>query len=596
MSERYLRMHTITERHYTSGAPLVIEAGAILKDNNTGKIVVQLKFCNIQPKLIKMVRVQVLPKDTVNRVLPQSVCYTYMDVNAGRDMTFGSKEAIIMPNPETRGMSIVVTEVGFSDNTVWTGTTEFHPIHKQIKIESIFNQSELVKQYLLNYGEECRYKAEAIEDIWYCTCGSVNSNKEDRCHRCARSLSEFRTIDIETLTEGMNHRLAKEKEEQDRLSREKQKRDAARNKKIKYLAACFSLIAVCVGAFVFNRSYLQPSMSYRSAVTLQNGGEYENAILIYEGIKDFRDSSAKIEECENAILEAVYIDAMEKMEQQRYEEAIQIFESIFEYKDSLDKIRACWFGQTDLEYQAALNLKETGNELEAYTRFINLGDFKDSEQQAKMIFGQYEDYEMAVIQAAAVGDVVFFGHYEQDNDAANGKEPVAWIVLEKAGNKALLLSEKGLINRQFYTHDYSFGVSNAEHVHSWMNDSLMKEIFSREEQSCIQTSSVQIEKFSQKYQGSMTTAAVKLFILSADEVETYFPNAEDRICIATEYARRNGAFIRADTHHCRWWLRTPSRFADCVQLIDFDGAFFEEEYAVRYTTCVRPAMWINVVN
>ena len=40
--------------------------------------------------------------------------------------------------------------------------------------------------------------------------------------------------------------------------------------------------------------------------------------------------------------------------------------------------------------------------------------------------------EMAAIEDAAVGDIVYFGSYEQDNDAVNGTEPVEWYVLDKA--------------------------------------------------------------------------------------------------------------------------------------------------------------------
>ena len=33
----------------------------------------------------------------------------------------------------------------------------------------------------------------------------------------------------------------------------------------------------------------------------------------------------------------------------------------------------------------------------------------------------------------AVGDIVTFGSYAQDNDRSNGTEPIEWIVLETAG-------------------------------------------------------------------------------------------------------------------------------------------------------------------
>lgn len=51
----------------------------------------------------------------------------------------------------------------------------------------------------------------------------------------------------------------------------------------------------------------------------------------------------------------------------------------------------------------------------------------------------YEE-EMAAIAGAAVGDIVSFGSYEQDNNPRNGTEPVDWYVLDKADGEATLLA------------------------------------------------------------------------------------------------------------------------------------------------------------
>ena len=43
-----------------------------------------------------------------------------------------------------------------------------------------------------------------------------------------------------------------------------------------------------------------------------------------------------------------------------------------------------------------------------------------------------------------VGADYAFGSYEQDNDVSNGKESINWIVLEKSGNKLMLITEYAL--------------------------------------------------------------------------------------------------------------------------------------------------------
>ena len=46
-------------------------------------------------------------------------------------------------------------------------------------------------------------------------------------------------------------------------------------------------------------------------------------------------------------------------------------------------------------------------------------------------------------------ETVLFGSYEQDGDAANGKEPIEWLVLDRDGDKALLLSKYALDHQSF---------------------------------------------------------------------------------------------------------------------------------------------------
>ena len=41
----------------------------------------------------------------------------------------------------------------------------------------------------------------------------------------------------------------------------------------------------------------------------------------------------------------------------------------------------------------------------------------------------------------SIGDLIQFGHYEQDNDESNGKEPITWRVLEVKSDRLLVMSE-----------------------------------------------------------------------------------------------------------------------------------------------------------
>ena len=72
------------------GAPVVVAAGALLKDNRNGNIIVQLKIQNICNKTIKAVTVKVASMDTVGRTLGEETEYRYLDLNVKRNEFFGS--------------------------------------------------------------------------------------------------------------------------------------------------------------------------------------------------------------------------------------------------------------------------------------------------------------------------------------------------------------------------------------------------------------------------------------------------------------------------------------------------------------------------
>ena len=94
MSERYSKLFTLPENLYTTGAPVVIAAGALLKDNQSGNVLAQLKLQNINSRRIKAATVQIFPMDTAGDAIDETATYQYLDLNAGRDEFFGQKTAI----------------------------------------------------------------------------------------------------------------------------------------------------------------------------------------------------------------------------------------------------------------------------------------------------------------------------------------------------------------------------------------------------------------------------------------------------------------------------------------------------------------------
>lgn len=270
MSERYSKLFTLPENLYTAGAPVVIAAGALLKDSQTGNVLAQLKLQNINSRTIKAATVQIFPMDTTGEAINENTTYQYLDLSAERDTFFGQKEAIPLPNAATRSFSVIVTEVIFLDNTKWLADgKEWYSLKKPASIG--WGDPELVKQFHCDYGERSNNMLLEDDDLWICVCGAINRSGETCCHRCRQTLDGLRAFNIGDLRKRKDERLALEAAAAEkRRSEEKQ-----RNLRIAKIAPIvLAAIAVLCVAIHFASSAVQKNNIYNSAVSLMEQGEY----------------------------------------------------------------------------------------------------------------------------------------------------------------------------------------------------------------------------------------------------------------------------------------------------------------------------------
>ena len=256
MSERYTKVFSLTENQYGEGSPVIISAGALLKDNTTGKVLAQLKIKNISEKELKAVTVKISPKDTTGKPLGEEVTYQYLDLKVERDAEFGSKTPVELPDDSTRGFSVKVAEAIYSDNSsAELKDVEWEPLSEPVPLEKELADYELLRQYRINYGEDCKYRIKEEKDLWICTCGAINHKAEESCHKCGRTRKNFETIDKDQLKAD----AAKRKEAEAAAFREK----AKRAKKAGIAAA--SAAAVVIGAIVITQVAI-PGMKISRAI------------------------------------------------------------------------------------------------------------------------------------------------------------------------------------------------------------------------------------------------------------------------------------------------------------------------------------------
>lgn len=245
-------------------------------------------------------------------------------------------------------------------------------------------------------------------------------------------------------------------------------------------------------------------------------------------------------------------------------------------------------------------------------------------------------------------ETVQFGSYYQSS--LSEKEPVSWEVIDTREDRVLLVSEKILDYRKFTSicdeYDQAFmenmkerrgsdpskwkrGSVTPEAYHemrvkgekgilwetsdlrSWLNSTFMETAFSKEEQEKI-LETVVPKVFNPEYKNRQTKETKdKVFILSIDEIKTYFCDEGDEMEVrphkrdVEEGYYLNGGFGAEITDYAKqqdyvkrprpelYWTRTPAG-------VPLDILYAKDDYPAGFyghsccsTLGVRPAMWVT---
>lgn len=571
---------------YIEGSPLIICARALIKNNENGKIFVQLKFKNISYKIIKAVKVLVKAFDSFGNEV-EGKEYQYIDISVKRNEEFGNKQLIELLNNTTRSFSVICKEVLFEEgkSDLLDENTEWKEIIEQKELEEKFGK-DIAEQYRRDTFSEAKYEPDYFADIWRCTCGAINKKDENKCNVCRNNINELlKALERETLAENLKkykkaqaekieaERIAAEKKaEADRIAAETQKK-----KTVKTLKIVLPVLAAIIVAVVVFTTVIQPMMNYNAAVALMESGKYEEAITAFEAMGDYKDSTEQIANCENGIIEQNYQSAVVLMKEEKYEEAAKIFNSIKKYKDS-DNL------SKESSYLRANKLVEEKKYNEALPILKNLGNYKDSKEIEEEIdiFAKIE-----TLKKANVGDVAPLGE--------NLYKSVNWRILAKDGDRILLITEECIASRMYNDIEKEVTWETCT-LRKWLNDDFINSTFSDKEKVLITTTNVTNEA---EYGKVGKDTKDKIFLLSEKEANEYFESDKSRV---TGWAHNVGS-LTLDGNVPAWWLRTPGVWGnDTVSVVEYDGSInmlgdyvtSNDAYGYNYVGGVRPAMWIDL--
>ncbi len=216
------------------------------------------------------------------------------------------------------------------------------------------------------------------------------------------------------------------------------------------------------------------------------------------------------------------------------------------------------------------------------------GDWQETEEVSQTTLLPEEGWA----SAAKPGDILIFGHYEQDNDRANGKEPIRWIILSMEGDRALLVSEENLDCKLYHTKREAVTWEECS-LRQWLNSEFLFAAFTEGEQDAIlQTLAANADNPEYGTDGGKSTVD-KAFLLSVQGAELLFQTNDVRRARNTAYTRAQGA-VEGDG--CGWWwLRTPGEVANNAAGVNpFGGISTNGLIAVSGNGAVRPALYIDL--
>ena len=393
--------------------------------------------------------------------------------------------------------------------------------------------------------EKCLDKAEVCrkDALYNSACSNMTGNiirNYESAIKTFETISGWKDADEQIYACQKKIEELKAKEEAERLEAERKAEEhriaveKAKKKAKKVFIAIASVACVCAVFLILLKTVIIPKQKYNQAMKLISSGDYDSAYELLEELGKSEDIASN-----------------------KYDRAIK-------YIDSGD-------------YKAAYML-------------LDGLSYKDSAEKLLRIKPQYYKF---LLKNSKVGDIVYFGTYEQDNDTSNGKEDIEWLVLAKKGNRILVISDKAL-DRQPYNSSRTRVTWETCTLRKWLNNDFINAAFSAEERAKIPTVTVSADKNPSYSTSPGNNTTDKVFLLSITEVNKYFSSDSAWQCRGTAYCYAQGAY-KAGNGNCWWWLRSPGYTQSSAANV-YDGGDVNEigNNVFLDNNAVRPAMWITI--
>lgn len=210
MAERYTILQHNTNTFHVVDCPILLVSHALTKDNQNNNIFIQCKFENTLSKPIKALYVHINCFDVTNNPLPDVDSFSYLDIQIEQYQTFGDRTPIVLPDKETRNVSIIPTKIVFVDGSTWENKS-FKPFELfHIDNTPISELGKLAEEYRRELHGIClqsgkhKYLPANKDGYTICGCGKILVDAEKTCPACGVNLEKlFALHDVDKLQAGL---------------------------------------------------------------------------------------------------------------------------------------------------------------------------------------------------------------------------------------------------------------------------------------------------------------------------------------------------------------------------------------------------------
>ncbi len=253
-----------------------------------------------------------------------------------------------------------------------------------------------------------------------------------------------------------------------------------------------------------------------------------------------------------------YNQALAQLNAGNVDAAYAAFSELGNFRDSDEKCR-------QIDYSRAEQYLAAGQNKDAFLTFLSLEDYSDAATRAEALrtANPYLSFFLA-----APGDIIAFGEYEQDNDPANGMEPIEWIVLENQGGKVYVLS-KYILDAQ------PFNIYNTHNctLDEWLNTEFSSAAFEEEDIAIIS----------------------RIGLMPEDYLGDYGLSHEQICSEYTRYAKAQDPYS-GFAAGLMWWLTDDDLFESggdiSAPVVWENGVYGAHSCDVVERCGVRPAIWL----